>query len=245
MEVIPNLKTSDEPAQLYMLMKVLSIFAILSLLWFSTPASAQPKPAEQYVLQIENRATMVINATMAKMGERAEDFKTQISHIFRLMPLEVINLDSATISKNIVTINDFLQYLEEYRHGGKALTQVLTDSITSIRSELPVKSRRKFLISFEKSYHKDVNAFDGYVVALSKLFNRVNRTLEFLSQTPFKISKTKSIEFMSDATHDQFLELTASIKKANEELNRATETSKKATSEANIVLQDVYGKNSR
>jgi hypothetical protein len=245
MEVIPNLNALDEPAQLNMLMKVLSILAILSLLCFSAPASAQQKPAEQYVLQIENRATMVINATMEQVGERAEDFNKQISHIFGLMPLESIHLDSATIAKNIVTINDFLNYLEDYRAGGKALSRTLTDSITAIRAELPAKNRKKFLVSFEKAYNKDVNAFDGYIVSLSKLFKRVNSTLEFLSNSTFTISKSKSIEFTSQADHDRFKELMAAVDAANKELSKATESSKKATAEANTVMQDVYGKQSR
>jgi hypothetical protein len=245
MEVTPKPQTSDELAQLNMLMKFLSIFATLSLLWFSTPASAQQKPAEQYVLQIENRATMVINATMEQVGERAEDFNKQISHIFGLMPLESIHLDSATIAKNTITINDFLKYLEDYRLGGKALSRALTDSITAIRAELPAKNRKKFLVSFEKAYNKDVNAFDGYIVSLSKLFKRVNSTLDFLSTTKFTISKSKSIEFTTQADHDRFKDLMASVDAANKELSKATESSKKATAEANTVMQDVYGKQSR
>jgi hypothetical protein len=161
------------------------------------------------------------------------------------MPLESIHLDSATIQKNIHTINDFLSYLEEYRLGGQALSKTLTDSITSIRTELPKKNRKKFLVSFEKAYTKDVNAFDGYIVSLSKLFKRVNTTLEFLAQTPFEISKAKSIEFTSEADHNRFKDLMASVEAANKELGKATESSKKATAEANTVMQDVYGKQTR
>lgn len=230
-------------------MKCLVITAILAVFFFSTVSFAQsrnsPAAQEQYVLQIENRATTVINATMEQLGHRAEEFKERISHIFRLMPLEAINLDTATIGKNIVTINDYLQYLEEYRQSGKVLSQVLTDSIASIRAELPAKSRKKFLVSFEKAYAKDVNAFDGYVVSLSKLFTRVNATLDFLLNTPFEISKVKSIEFKDDEDHDRFKDLMALVDSANAELSKATEASRRATAEANTVMQDVYGKQSR
>jgi hypothetical protein len=226
-------------------MKFLSIAATLLVICFSAPAMAQPGSQEQYVLQIENRATRVINSTMEQVSERAEDFNKQISRIFGLMPLESIHLDSVTIQKNIHTINDFLGYLEEYRRGGQALSKTLTDSIASIRTELPKKNRKKFLVSFEKAYTKDVNAFDGYIVSLSKLFKRVNTTLEFLAQTPFEISKAKSIEFTSEADHNRFKDLMASVEAANKELGKATEFSKKATAEANTVMQDVYGKQSR
>jgi hypothetical protein len=232
-----------------MLIRSVYIFVTLAALSISTGAVAQPKllpqQHEQYVLQIENRATTVINATMEQLGVRAEDFKQRISHIFRLMPLEAINLDTSIIRKNIITINDYLQYLEEYRVSGRALSQVLMDSITSIRAELPAKNRKKFLVSFEKAYNKDVNAFDGYVVALSKLFKRVNATLEFLSTTPFEISKAKSIEFKNDQDHDQFKDMMAAVDAANRDLTIATESSRKATAEANSAMQDVYGKQSR
>jgi hypothetical protein len=242
LEVTPKLL---EQAQLVTLMKIVYTLAAIALLSFSTPAMAQPKPDEQYVLQIENRATMVINSTMEQVGARAEDFNKQISHIFALMPLEAIHLDTSMIQKNIVTIDNFLQYLEDYRLGGKSLSKTLTDSITAIRAELPTKNRKRFLVSFEKAYTKDVSAFDGYIVTLSKLFKRVNETLTFLTTTEFQISKSKSIEFKNEADHNRFKELMTAVESANKELSKATESSKKATAEANTVMQDVYGKRSR
>lgn len=226
-------------------MKIFSILAILSLLVISNPSLAQPGAQQQYVLQIENRATRVINATMEQVSDRAETFNKHISRIFGLMPLESIHLDSATIQKNIITINEFLQYLDEYRVGGQELSRTLTDSIAAIRAELPTKNRKKFLVSFEKAYTKDVSAFDAYIVSLSKLFKRVNATLEFLAQSPFEISKARSIEFTTEVDHNRFKDLMAAVEAANKELGKATEASKKATAEANTVMQDVYGKQAR
>lgn len=225
-------------------MKNLS-FVVLFLALAISNGYAQPSDEEQFVLAIENRATVVINGTMEMVGERAEDFNGRISHIFGLMPLESIHLDSATIRKNIEMINDFLNYLEEYRAGGKELSRVLTDSITSIRKELPAKNRKRFLVSFEKAYTKDVTAFDAYVVSLSKLFKRVNATLEFLSTAPFTISKAKTIEFKTQLDHDRFKDLMANVEAANKDVSKATELSRKATAEANTVMQDVYGKQTR
>ena len=225
-------------------MKNLS-FVVLFLALSVSGALAQPSEEEQFVLAIENRATMVINATMEMVGERAEEFNGRISHIFGLMPLESIHLDSAIIRKNIETINGFLAYLEEYRSGGKELSRELTDSIRSLRKELPSKNRKRFLVSFEKAYTKDVTAFDAYVVSLSKLFKRVNATLEFLASTPFKISKSKTIEFKTQLDHDRFKDLMANVDAANKDVSKATELSRKATAEANTVMQDVYGKQTR
>lgn len=226
-------------------MKSLTIALVCVAFLSGSSARSQQTEPERFVLQIENRATMVINSTMEQVGERAEDFNQKISHIFGLMPLESIHLDSTTIVRNISTINDFLEYLEMYRASGKALSQILNDSIVSIRSELPAKNRKKFLVSFEKAYNKDVNAFDAYIVTLSKLFKRVNATLAFLSVTPFAISKSKSIEFTSQQDHDRFKDLMASVEAANKDLSKATNASKKATAEANTVMQDVYGKKER
>lgn len=226
-------------------MSRLPLLALFILLGVTSPALAQPSAQEQYVREIENRATMVINSTMEKAGERAEDFGKHLAHIFTLLPFEYMHLDSGNIRKNIIEITDFLQYLEDYREAGRPVTQTLMDSITSIRAELPQKSRKKFLVSFEKAYTKDVNAFDGYIVAVTKLFKRVIATLEYLSRTQFKISKAKTIEFSTDADEARFKELMAGVQAANKDVSIATEASKKATAEANTVMQDVYGKNSR
>jgi hypothetical protein len=82
-------------------------------------------------------------------------------------------------------------------------------------------------------------------VTLSKLFKQVNLTLEFLSTAEFTISKSKSIEFTRQLDHDRFKELMATVEAANKELSKATNASKKATAEANTVMQDVYGKKGR
>jgi hypothetical protein len=226
-------------------MKFITIALVCVAFFFGSSARSQEVSPENYVLQIENRATMVINSTMEQVGLRAEDFNQKISHIFGLMPLESIHLDSATIRKNVATIHDFLDYLEMYRASGKTLSQILNDSIVSIRAELPAKNRKKFLVSFEKAYNKDVNAFDAYIVTLSKLFKQVSHTLEFLSTAEFTISKSKSIEFAHQQDHDRFKDLMATIDAANKELSKATNASKKATAEANTVMQDVYGKKER
>lgn len=225
-------------------MKRFSVLVALLLL-LANPAMAQKADPERFVMEIENRATTVINQTMEQVGERAEDFNQQISRIFGLMPLESIHLDSATIRKNMGTISEFLVYLESYRTSGKSLSQTLNDSIIAIRKELPAKNRKRFLVSFEKAYNKDVNAFDAYIVALSKLFKRVNTTLGYLGATEFGISEAKSLEFQNQADHDRFKELMSAVESANKELSKSTEQSKKATAEANTVMQDVYGRQTR
>lgn len=225
-------------------MKV-TLYRLLLLLFFVTTtftsiASAQDQQSA-FVQEIENRATNVINATMAAVGERVEDFNQRMATIYALTPLESTHLDSARIVNNMKAIETFLGYIDMYRKEAKVLTKTLTDSIVSLRAELPATQRKTFLISFEKAYTKDATAFDGYLAGLSKLFRRVNSSLEFLRYAHFTVKGT-TIEFEHESDHNRYGEFMGGVQAATAEVNKAAENSKKATAEANQVMQDVYGK---
>lgn len=228
-------------------MKVIVIRTLVLFFFVSvasvTPGFAQEQKKEDvFVQQIENRATNVINETMTAVGERVEDFNRRMAAIYALTPLESINLDSAKIIKNSQEIENFLTFIDTYRTQAKVLTKTLTDSISSLRNELPANQRKSFLTSFEKAYTKDATAFDGYLASLSKLFRRVKSSLEFLRYAHYTM-KASSIEFEHEADHKRYSEFMEGVQIATAELNKAAEVSKIATAEANQVMQDVYGKN--
>lgn len=207
-----------------------------------TPVSESRSEASQL---IEMRANTVVNEIMDVVNKRAESFNSQISQVYALMPLESIHLDTATIRKNVTALQNFLAFLEQYRAEGVALTARLEDSLSALRAELPKKHRKRFLNTFHKVFLQDMTAFDAYTVALDHLYKKVIAALQFMRSIQFTVTGEQKLEFQRQVDYKRYVDLMAQIDKANAEVQKASDRSRKATAAANKTIEEVYGENSK
>ena len=222
--------------------QVFRIYLLVSVLFVGSLSAQTPTSANSNASDIiEMRANGLVNEIMDAVNARADAFNTQISQVYALMPLESIHLDSATIRKNIQSLRHFLQFLERYRAEGKVLTDRLEDSLKALRAELPKQHRARFLNTFHKVFLQDITAFDAYTVALDRLYKKVIASLEYMLSITFGVTQQNKLEFTREVDYKRYLDLMAQIEKANKEVQKASERSRKATAAANKTIEEVYG----
>jgi len=217
----------------------LSIGLLLLLLFCCTGSRAVAQTNDP-VEEVGKRAKALIEATMQNVSERAHIFNEQISLVNSLRALEVSNLDSAHVARNLPVIEDFLSYLMRYRDSSTILLKTLQDSLGYMREELPQSLKGRYLKAFEEAYLADVRAFDNYTLSLSTLFGKVTDVLTLLQTSKYTIQKNQ-LQFASKKDLEKYKKLFKEIDQANKRAAKAGDASKKATAWSNKTIKEVYG----
>ncbi len=185
-----------------------------------TSATAQT-PTTDPVELIQERASYVVASIMQRSSARTSKFNQEMSKINLLRPLDAANLDADHIPVTMKKMQDFLDFLGQYRDSSTAIIKTLEDSVAAFRAVMPRNYQETFLSSFLKAYTDDSKAFDSYTLAISSLDKQVTEVLHFLEHSKYKVVN-KTVKFNDPDEYKGYQLLMRTLDERNTELSKAS-----------------------
>jgi hypothetical protein len=172
------------------------------------------------------------------LNNRNTKFKALQDELDAMHPLESQSMDSVHLSKNLLQLTKYAQFLESHRSQLNRNIQLLSDSVKYFSSLMKNEEEKKALDNFLKAYKEESAAFIFYSNKLSKLLLQIRSTLIFLQTVPME-RKGDQIVFNTDkSANDKYMEMQTAVNEARGQVDAAIDNSIKTTEKANAIIQE-------
>jgi hypothetical protein len=219
----------------------ITLAAFLTIILLSSTAVFAQETKVGPVKLKERDAAMTIDRVIRVSTGRMENFNNEIQVLNSMRPLEVANLDSASIVKNLQLVQHSLAWFKAYQDTANWLARTLRDSITIYRNAVPAEYRAKFLKTFEDAYAADVANSQNYTTNLLSVWNQVADMLHFMQSAKYLIEGGK-LNFPDKATYDAYVALMTKFDLANKAFIAAGEANRTSLAGLNAALKDLYSR---
>lgn len=204
-------------------------------LFFLSPAFAQPKETPD---SVKFKTLGCLYRSIQSLNARNIRFQALQKELENMNPLMPQSMDSASLIKNLTSVNKYLRFLESHRAFITKNNRVFSDSVKLLSALMVREEEKKSLTNFLHAYSEESEAFIWYSQKLSVMLNDIHTTLVFLQTVPMEI-KDSVVTFNTDrSANEKFMEFQSKIAADQMEVDEAIDHSIKLTEKENKIIAE-------
>lgn len=203
--------------------------------FFLSPAFAQTKETPD---SVKFKTLGCLYRSIQSLNARNIRFQALQKELENMNPLMPQSMDSATLTKNLTSVNKYLSFLESHRAFLAKNNRIFSDSVKLLSALMAREEEKKSLTNFLHAYSEESEAFIRYSQKLTVMLNDIHTTLVFLQTVPMEI-KDSVVTFNTDrSANEKFMDFQSKIAADQMEVDEAIDRSIKLTEKENKIITE-------